>query len=102
MKTSNVPGYKDLFPEGNERYCDLISGLAPEMIVRICSAINNELNGPGGMAGNQVNILRDFAQTFTREERRDLLSRIAAYQENVGDDVTVILFATRYLLTMVL
>ena len=102
MKSSNVPGYKELFPGGNDRYVDLVRGISSEMIIRVCSALNNELNGIGGMAGNQQNILADLSLTFTTGQKADLLVRLGIYQQKVGEDTQVILFGTRYLLSMVI
>lgn len=102
MKISHVPGYKELFPDGSETYEELVDCIPSEMVIRICSALNNELNGVGGMAGNQLSILQGFAQTFSAKERKVINEGLQAFHEKAGKDTPIILFATRYLLTMVL
>ena len=102
MKSSNVPGYKDLFGDSSESYHDLVDNISSEIIIRVCSALNNELNGVGGMAGNQLKILSNFALTFTEDQRKDLSRRLGEYQQIIGKDNNVILFGTRYLMSMVL
>jgi hypothetical protein len=102
MTTSNVPGYKELYPNGAEQYSELVKYISSEMIIRVCSALNNELNGKGGIAGNQAGIFKDFSHTFSFDERRELSASIAVYQSKIGEDSQIIFFGTRYLVSMVL
>jgi hypothetical protein len=102
MKTSNVPGYKELYPNGNDRYSELVKEISSETIIRVCGALNNELNGKGGMVGNQAGIFKDFSKTFTVEERRELLAAVTAYQAKIGEEARLLFFGTRYLVSMVI
>lgn len=102
MKTSNVPGYKDLFPEGADLYADLVKDISSETIIRVCSALNNELNGLGGLHGTQGSIFQDLAKTFSSEERKALSNGLAAFRTKTGDKTLMLIFGTRYLVSMVL
>ncbi|WP_431199635.1 hypothetical protein ACQ86K_01205 [Mucilaginibacter sp. P19] len=102
MKSSIVPGYKDLFADQNESYSKLVSGISSEMVIRVMSALNNELNGTGGLQGNQAAIFADFTKRFTHEQRGDLKDRLNAFTEKLGEDSVVVFFGPRYFMTMIL
>lgn len=100
MKVSIVLGYKDIFPEQQDKYEDLMEELDSESAIRVCSAFNNELNGAGGMQGNQGNILRDVSHRFTDEQKLDWDTRFKTYLATHKIDVAPIFFNNRNFLEM--
>jgi hypothetical protein len=102
MKVSVVLGYKDIFPEQQDRYEDLMEELDSESAIRVCSALNNELNGAGGMQGNQGNVLKDIALRFTNEQKLDWDNRFKTYLEKDELKAAPVLFNNRNFLEMVI
>ena len=102
MKASTVPGYLDLFSDQNDKYEYLVEKIPSETVIRICAALNNELNGPGGAIAGQDSIYRAITHRFSDEQKADLKVRLSLFQKKIGDGNQIRLFATRYLLDMIL
>lgn len=102
MNVSTVLGYKDIFPDQQDIYEILMADLDSESAIRVCSALNNELNGTGGMRGNQGAILRDIAKRFSKEQILDWDTRYTAYLTQFPSEAEPVLFNNRSFLDMVI
>lgn len=102
MKSSTIPGFREIFPDEDVSYTDLVHELGPDTIIKLCVALNGELTCPEPQWEIQARLNYIVIKRFTDVQRSLIFRSFGLFKENVGDGFKGMIFFRRYLVAMIL
>lgn len=102
MRSNTVPGYKDLFPNGNKTYKHFVQKVPSDIIIRVFIALNNELNTDEETYRLQKRIYQAWTKRFSSKQLNELNNALTRFSRKTGNRFYGMIFGRRYLLEVIL
>lgn len=102
MRSSTIPGFRDIFPDEQASYPDLVREVGSDTIIKLCAALNSELTCPEPRWEIQARLNDIVVRRFTDAKRDLILRSLGRYKEKAGDGFQGMIFFRRYLVAMLL
>jgi hypothetical protein len=103
MKTTLVPGYKEIYGQSAvETYDDIIALLPSALVIHLCIILNGELYTPEDDKVTQKRLINMVGYRFTPEQNRILNLGFEGYRKKTGGHFSDVVFGRRYLMAMIL
>lgn len=102
MYSSTIPGFREIFPDEQASYADLVRKLGSDTIIRMCAALNSELTCPEPYWEIQTRLNYIVVRRFTDAQRNLIFRSFGRYKEKAGDSFQGMIFFRRYLVAMLL
>ncbi|MGX5688500.1 hypothetical protein [Arcticibacter tournemirensis] len=102
MRTSTIPGFREIFPNEQANYTDLVCELSSDTIIKLCAALNSELTCPEPRWEIQARLNFIVIQRFSNVQRSLIFRSFGRFKEKSGDGFQGMIFFRRYLVAMLL
>jgi hypothetical protein len=102
MRSSTLPGFRDIFTGEEASYSDLVAELGSDTIIKLCAALNAELTCPETRWEIQARLNFIVVRRFTDEQRSLIFRSFGWFKEKVGEGFQGMIFFRRYLVAMML
>jgi hypothetical protein len=102
IRTSTIPGLKDIFPLETTTYEELVRGIGSDQIILMCSALNSELTCYESADEIEKRIIGIITRNFTEQQFNHIRNAMILFKKNANGVFHGRVFFRNYLIEMIL